>query len=154
MVGVLGCMAERLKSKLLEQDRLVDIVCGPDAYRSIPHLISLAETKDGVANVMLSADETYADVMPMRLDKNSVSGWVSVMRGCNNMCSFCIVPFTRGEFVKLPVYWMLQTGKMELNSILGNERSRSIETILNEVRYLSEQGVKEVTLLGQNVNCK
>ncbi|KAH8548275.1 tRNA-I(6)A37 thiotransferase enzyme MiaB [Umbelopsis sp. PMI_123] len=129
MVGVLGCMAERLKSKLLEQDRLVDIVCGPDAYRSIPHLISLAETKDGVANVMLSADETYADVMPMRLDKNSVSGWVSVMRGCNNMCSFCIVPFTR-----------------------GNERSRPIETILNEVRYLSEQGVKEVTLLGQNVN--
>jgi tRNA A37 methylthiotransferase MiaB len=97
MVGVLGCMAERLKSKLLEQDRLVDIVCGPDAYRSIPHLISLAETKDGVANVMLSADETYADVMPMRLDKDSVSGWVSIMRGCNNMCSFCIVPFTRGE---------------------------------------------------------
>jgi tRNA A37 methylthiotransferase MiaB len=97
MVGVLGCMAERLKSKLLEQDRLVDIVCGPDAYRSIPHLISLAENKDGVANVMLSADETYADVMPMRLDQNSVSGWVSVMRGCNNMCSFCIVPFTRGR---------------------------------------------------------
>ncbi|GAB5592694.1 hypothetical protein Unana1_07594 [Umbelopsis nana] len=129
MVGVLGCMAERLKSKLLEQDRLVDIVCGPDAYRSIPHLISLAENKDGVANVMLSADETYADVMPMRLDNDSVSGWVSVMRGCNNMCSFCIVPFTR-----------------------GNERSRPIETILNEVRYLSEQGVKEVTLLGQNVN--
>ncbi|CAM0137265.1 hypothetical protein VKS41_004974 [Umbelopsis sp. WA50703] len=129
MVGVLGCMAERLKSKLLEQDRLVDIVCGPDAYRSIPHLISLAENKDGVANVMLSADETYADVMPMRLDQNSVSGWVSVMRGCNNMCSFCIVPFTR-----------------------GNERSRPIETIVNEVRYLSDQGVKEVTLLGQNVN--
>ncbi|KAG2177005.1 hypothetical protein INT43_007659 [Umbelopsis isabellina] len=154
MVGVLGCMAERLKSKLLEQDRLVDIVCGPDAYRSIPHLISLAENKDGVANVLLSADETYADVMPMRLDQNSVSGWVSVMRGCNNMCSFCIVPFTR-----------------------GNERSRPIETIVNEVQYLSEQGVKEgnvkgmcierrkpqvsvtdrfhcysVTLLGQNVN--
>jgi len=129
MVGVLGCMAERLKSKLLEQDRLVDIVCGPDAYRSIPHLISLAENKDGVANVMLSADETYADVMPIRLDNDSVNGWVSVMRGCNNMCSFCIVPFTR-----------------------GNERSRPIETILNEVRYLSEQGVKEVTLLGQNVN--
>ncbi|KAJ2957667.1 hypothetical protein NQZ79_g6640 [Umbelopsis isabellina] len=129
MVGVLGCMAERLKSKLLEQDRLVDIVCGPDAYRSIPHLISLAENKDGVANVMLSADETYADVMPMRLDQNSVSGWVSVMRGCNNMCSFCIVPFTR-----------------------GNERSRPIDTIVNEVQYLSDQGVKEVTLLGQNVN--
>ncbi|CAO3618264.1 unnamed protein product [Mucor hiemalis] len=131
IVGVLGCMAERLKSKLLEEDRLVDIVCGPDGYRSIPHLISLAENEydDGVANVMLSADETYADVMPMRLDTNSVAGWVSIMRGCNNMCSFCIVPFTR-----------------------GNERSRPIDSILDEVRYLSDQGVKEVTVLGQNVN--
>lgn len=131
IVGVLGCMAERLKSKLLEEDRLVDIVCGPDGYRSIPHLISLAESEydDGVANVMLSADETYADVMPMRLDTNSVAGWVSIMRGCNNMCSFCIVPFTR-----------------------GNERSRPIDSILDEVRYLSDQGVKEVTVLGQNVN--
>lgn len=126
-------MAERLKTKLLEEDRLVDIVCGPDGYRSIPHLISLAEDEydGGVANVMLSADETYADVMPMRLDTNSVSGWVSIMRGCNNMCSFCIVPFTR-----------------------GNERSRPIDTILDEVRYLNDQGVKEVTVLGQNVNCK
>lgn len=127
-------MAERLKTKLLEEDRLVDIVCGPDGYRSIPHLISLAQEEeytDGVANVMLSADETYADVMPMRLDTNSVSGWVSIMRGCNNMCSFCIVPFTR-----------------------GNERSRTIDSILDEVRYLSDQGVKEVTVLGQNVNCK
>ncbi|KAI7891024.1 uncharacterized protein EV154DRAFT_509760 [Mucor mucedo] len=131
IVGVLGCMAERLKTKLLEEDRLVDIVCGPDGYRSIPHLISLAEDEydGGVANVMLSADETYADVMPMRLDTNSVSGWVSIMRGCNNMCSFCIVPFTR-----------------------GNERSRPIDTILDEVRYLNDQGVKEVTVLGQNVN--
>ncbi|KAI8883846.1 tRNA-I(6)A37 thiotransferase enzyme MiaB [Backusella circina FSU 941] len=131
IVGVLGCMAERLKTKLLEQDRLVDIVCGPDGYRSIPHLISLAESeyKDGVANVMLSADETYADVMPMRLDPDNVSGWVSIMRGCNNMCSFCIVPFTR-----------------------GNERSRPIDSIVDEVRYLSDQGVKEVTVLGQNVN--
>ncbi|KAI7864767.1 tRNA-I(6)A37 thiotransferase enzyme MiaB [Spinellus fusiger] len=131
LVGVLGCMAERLKSKMLEQDKLVDIVCGPDGYRSIPHLISLAENEyhHGVANVMLSADETYADVMPIRLDKNSVSGWVSIMRGCNNMCSFCIVPFTR-----------------------GNERSRSIDTIIDEVRHLSDQGVKEITILGQNVN--
>jgi tRNA A37 methylthiotransferase MiaB len=110
-------MAERLKSKLLEQDRLVDIVCGPDAYRSIPHLISLAETKDGVANVMLSADETYADVMPMRLDKDSVSGWVSVMRGCNNMCSFCIVPFTRGEFYIIYVMDEMYSG---WNEILTN----------------------------------
>ncbi|RCI05393.1 hypothetical protein CU098_013390 [Rhizopus stolonifer] len=124
-------MAERLKSKLLEEDRLVDIVCGPDGYKSIPHLISLAEDEydGGVANVMLSADETYADVMPMRLDPDNVSGWVSIMRGCNNMCAFCIVPFTR-----------------------GNERSRPIDSILDEVRYLSDQGVKEVTVLGQNVN--
>ncbi|KAG1176293.1 hypothetical protein G6F70_001900 [Rhizopus microsporus] len=130
IVGVLGCMAERLKSKLLEEDRLVDIVCGPDGYRSIPHLISLAEDEyDGVANVMLSADETYADIMPMRLDTDNVSGWVSIMRGCNNMCAFCIVPFTRGI-----------------------ERSRPIDSILDEVRYLSDQGVKEVTVLGQNVN--
>ncbi|KAL0087973.1 tRNA-I(6)A37 thiotransferase enzyme MiaB [Phycomyces blakesleeanus] len=131
LVGVLGCMAERLKTKMLEQDKLVDIVCGPDGYRSIPHLISLAENEyhNGVANVMLSADETYADVMPMRLDKDNVSGWVSIMRGCNNMCSFCIVPFTR-----------------------GNERSRPIDSIIDEVRYLSDQGVKEVTVLGQNVN--
>ncbi|KAI8967901.1 hypothetical protein BDF20DRAFT_897731 [Mycotypha africana] len=132
IVGVLGCMAERLKTKLLEDDKLVDIVCGPDGYRSIPHLISLAENDEyskGVANVMLSADETYADIMPMRLDSTKTSGWVSIMRGCNNMCSFCIVPFTR-----------------------GNERSRPIDTILDEVRYLSDQGVKEVTVLGQNVN--
>ncbi|KAI8638444.1 tRNA-I(6)A37 thiotransferase enzyme MiaB [Parasitella parasitica] len=132
IVGVLGCMAERLKTKLLEQDRLVDIVCGPDGYRSIPHLISLAEGEEyteGIANVMLSADETYADVMPMRLDTSNTSGWVSIMRGCNNMCSFCIVPFTR-----------------------GNERSRPIDSILNEVRFLNDQGVKEVTVLGQNVN--
>ncbi|RCH80184.1 hypothetical protein CU098_003000, partial [Rhizopus stolonifer] len=132
IVGVLGCMAERLKTKLLEEDRLVDIVCGPDGYRSIPHLISLTEQEeytDGIANVMLSADETYADVMPMRLDTTNASGWVSIMRGCNNMCSFCIVPFTR-----------------------GNERSRPIDSILDEVRYLNDQGVKEVTVLGQNVN--
>ncbi|CAO3588725.1 unnamed protein product [Absidia cylindrospora] len=130
LIGVLGCMAERLKTKILD-GRLADVVCGPDGYRSIPHLISLASTEyqNGVANVMLSADETYTDIMPVRLDKNDVSGWISIMRGCNNMCSFCIVPFTRGI-----------------------ERSRPIDSIVDEMRYLSEQGVKEVTLLGQNVN--
>ncbi|KAJ2553257.1 hypothetical protein EV175_003006 [Coemansia sp. RSA 1933] len=130
MVGVLGCMAERLKERLLEADKLVDVVCGPDAYRSLPRLLSLRSmSADGVANVMLSADETYADITPVRLDSNKISVHLSVMRGCNNMCSFCIVPFTR-----------------------GTERSRSIDSIIGEVRKLSEQGIREVTLLGQNVN--
>ncbi|ORX92501.1 tRNA-I(6)A37 thiotransferase enzyme MiaB [Basidiobolus meristosporus CBS 931.73] len=130
LVGVLGCMAERLKGKLLEQEKVVDIVCGPDAYRSIPHLISMAETSiQQVANVILSADETYADIMPVRLNDNSVSVHLSIMRGCNNMCSYCIVPFTR-----------------------GTERSRPIDSIVDEVRKLSDQGIKEVILLGQNVN--
>ena len=136
-------MAERLKTKLLEQDRLVDIVCGPDGYRSIPRLISLAENgyDNGVANVMLSADETYADVMPMRLDEDKVSGWVSIMRGCNNMCSFCIVPFTRGK-------WKAKKMRRSLAYTLtpGNERSRPIDSILDEVRHLSDQGVKEGTV--------
>ncbi|KAL1923003.1 uncharacterized protein VTP21DRAFT_9379 [Calcarisporiella thermophila] len=130
LVGVLGCMAERLKTKLLDSDKMVDIVCGPDAYRSIPHLLTLAETThQGVANVMLSADETYADIMPVRLNEDGVSAHISIMRGCNNMCSFCIVPFTR-----------------------GTERSRPVDSIVDEVRKLSEKGVMEVTLLGQNVN--
>ncbi|KAI9309527.1 tRNA-I(6)A37 thiotransferase enzyme MiaB [Cunninghamella echinulata] len=130
IIGVLGCMAERLKTKLLE-DGIADIVGGPDSYRSIPHLISLATTEyqNGIANVMLSADETYADIMPVRLDQSNLSGWISIMRGCNNHCSFCIVPHTRGI-----------------------ERSRQIDSIIDEVRHLSDQGVKEVTLLGQNVN--
>lgn len=117
-------MAERLKTKMLE-DRIADIVCGPDGYRSIPHLISLAATEyqNGVANVMLSADETYADIMPVRLDQSNVSGWISIMRGCNNHCSFCIVPHTRGI-----------------------ERSRQIDSIIDEVRHLSDQGVKEGSL--------
>jgi MiaB/RimO family radical SAM methylthiotransferase len=128
-VGVLGCMAERLKEKLL--DRGADVVCGPDAYRSLPRLLSLrALGADGVANVMLSADETYADITPVRMDdKNPHSAYVSVMRGCNNMCAFCIVPFTRGA-----------------------ERSRDIDSVVAEVRRLAAAGVKEVTLLGQNVN--
>ncbi|KAJ1849649.1 hypothetical protein LPJ70_000339 [Coemansia sp. RSA 2708] len=130
MVGVLGCMAERLKEQLLESDKLVDVVCGPDGYRSLPRLLSLrAMSADGVANVMLSADETYADITPVRLDPNKISVHLSIMRGCNNMCSFCIVPFTR-----------------------GTERSRDIDSIVSEVRTLSQQGIREVTLLGQNVN--
>ncbi|KAF9581735.1 CDK5 regulatory subunit associated protein 1 [Lunasporangiospora selenospora] len=124
------CMAERLKDKLLDSDKMVDLVCGPDAYRSIPHLLSISEsTRQGVANVMLSADETYADIVPVRIAPESFSAHLSIMRGCNNMCSFCVVPFTR-----------------------GNERSRAVESILREVRQLSDQGIKEVTLLGQNVN--
>ncbi|KAF9182152.1 CDK5 regulatory subunit associated protein 1 [Haplosporangium sp. Z 767] len=130
LVGVLGCMAERLKDKLLDSDKMVDLVCGPDAYRSIPHLLSISETtRQGVANVMLSADETYADIVPVRIAPESFSAHLSIMRGCNNMCSFCVVPFTR-----------------------GNERSRAVESILQEVRQLSDKGIKEVTLLGQNVN--
>ncbi|GJJ74721.1 tRNA-2-methylthio-N6-dimethylallyladenosine synthase [Entomortierella parvispora] len=130
LVGVLGCMAERLKDKLLDSDKMVDLVCGPDAYRSIPHLLSISETtRQGVANVMLSADETYADIVPMRIAPESFSAHLSIMRGCNNMCSFCVVPFTR-----------------------GNERSRAIDSILTEVKQLSDAGIKEVTLLGQNVN--
>ncbi|KNE72309.1 tRNA-I(6)A37 thiotransferase enzyme MiaB [Allomyces macrogynus ATCC 38327] len=128
-VGVLGCMAERLRDKLLDQDKLVDVVCGPDAYRSLPYLLALADENHQVANVMLSADETYADIMPLRLDPSQISAHLSIMRGCNNMCAFCIVPFTR-----------------------GTERSRPIQSIVDEVRKLSEQGIREVTLLGQNVN--
>lgn len=130
LVGVLGCMAERLKDKLLDSDKMVDLVCGPDAYRSIPRLLSISETtRQGIANVMLSADETYADIVPVRIAPESFSAHLSIMRGCNNMCSFCVVPFTR-----------------------GNERSRAVDSILQEIRQLSDQGIKEVTLLGQNVN--
>ncbi|KXN65975.1 hypothetical protein CONCODRAFT_80633 [Conidiobolus coronatus NRRL 28638] len=121
-----------IKGKLLEKDKLVDLVCGPDAYRSIPHLLHLSynsEQNQGVANVILSADETYADIVPMRINPDAQSVFLSIMRGCNNMCSYCIVPFTRGI-----------------------ERSRPIESILDEVRRLSDQGIKEITLLGQNVN--
>jgi len=133
-VGLLGCMAERLKESLLEtSERLVDVVAGPDAYRDLPRLLSLvtnaSSNTESAINVLLSVDETYADVMPSRLDPNSVTGFVSIQRGCDNMCSYCIVPFTRGQ-----------------------ERSRSIQTIVDEVKHLVDQGVKEVTLLGQNVN--
>jgi tRNA-2-methylthio-N6-dimethylallyladenosine synthase len=129
LVGVLGCMAERLKSKLLEEEKLVDLVVGPDAYRSLPDLINDAGTGQKAVNVLLSRDETYADISPVRLDSNGISGFVSIMRGCNNMCSFCVVPFTRGR-----------------------ERSRDAFSIVAECRDLFEKGYKEITLLGQNVD--
>jgi len=129
LVGVLGCMAERLKAKLLEEEQLVDMVVGPDAYRTLPDLVMEATGGQKAVNVLLSREETYADINPVRLDSNGVSAFVSIMRGCNNMCSFCVVPFTRGR-----------------------ERSRDYRSILAEVRDLYENGYKEVTLLGQNVD--
>ncbi len=129
LVGVLGCMAERLKDKLLEEEKLVDIVVGPDAYRTLPQLIQEAETGQKAVNVLLSREETYADISPIRLNSNGVNAFVSIMRGCNNMCSFCVVPFTRGR-----------------------ERSRDATSIVNECRDLFEKGYREVTLLGQNVD--
>jgi tRNA-2-methylthio-N6-dimethylallyladenosine synthase len=129
LVGVLGCMAERLKKKFLEEERLVDMVVGPDAYRDLPNLISGAEEGEKGVNVFLSKEETYADIAPLRLDSNGISGFISIMRGCDNMCSFCVVPFTRGR-----------------------ERSRNAYTIVAEARDMVDQGYKEVTLLGQNVD--
>jgi tRNA-2-methylthio-N6-dimethylallyladenosine synthase len=129
LVGVLGCMAERLKAKLLEEEKLVDIVVGPDAYRTLPALVEEAEGGQKAVNVLLSREETYADISPVRIDSNGVSAYVSIMRGCNNMCSFCVVPFTRGR-----------------------ERSRDAESIVNECKDLFQQGYREVTLLGQNVD--
>ena len=129
LIGVLGCMAERLKSKFLEEEKLVDIVVGPDAYRSLPSLIEEAETGQKGVNVLLSREETYADISPVRLDTNGVTAFVSIMRGCNNMCSFCVVPFTRGR-----------------------ERSRNALSIVAEAQDLFDRGYKEATLLGQNVD--
>jgi len=129
LVGIIGCMAERLKEDLLEKVKLVDLVVGPDAYRDLPKLVKEAEGGQRAINVLLSREETYAEISPVRLDKNGVSSFVSIMRGCDNMCAFCVVPFTRGR-----------------------ERSRNPETILNEIRELLEKGYKEVTLLGQNVD--
>jgi len=129
LIGVLGCMAERLKGKLLEEERLVDMVVGPDAYRTLPGLIEEAETGQKAVNVLLSRDETYADISPVRLDSNGVAAFVSIMRGCNNMCAFCVVPFTRGR-----------------------ERSRDADSIMRECAGLFAQGYREVTLLGQNVD--
>ncbi|XP_055536720.1 CDK5RAP1-like protein [Wyeomyia smithii] len=129
LVGVLGCMAERLKNQLVEKERAVDVVAGPDSYKDLPRLLSVGQTGQKAINVMLSMDETYADIIPVKLDRKSRTSFVSIMRGCDNMCAFCIVPFTRGK-----------------------ERSRPISSIKDEVRKLEAKGIKEVTLLGQNVN--
>lgn len=129
IVGVIGCMAERLKERLVEADKGVDIVAGPDSYRSLPSLMEEVKSGGKGINVLLSREETYADISPVRLDRNGVSAFVSIMRGCNNMCSYCVVPYTR-----------------------GGERSRDSDTILAEVRDLFDRGYREVTLLGQNVN--
>lgn len=128
LIGVLGCMAERLRKHLLEEEQ-VDIVCGPDAYRSLPSLIEKAATGQKAVNVLLSREETYEDIEPVRLNSNSVTAFISIMRGCNNMCTFCVVPFTRGR-----------------------ERSRNPYTILREAEQLYAQGYREITLLGQNVD--
>ena len=128
-IGVIGCMAERLKEKLLETEQLVDIVVGPDAYRELPVLVAEAEAGHKAVNVLLSREETYADISPVRMDRNGVSSFVSIMRGCNNMCAYCVVPYVRGA-----------------------ERSRNPASVLKEVSDLFETGYREVTLLGQNVD--
>ena len=128
-IGVLGCMAERIKEQIIDQEQLVDIVVGPDAYRDIPNLLEEVEDGRKAVNVLLSLEETYADISPVRTSGNGVTAFVSIMRGCDNMCAFCVVPFTRGR-----------------------ERSRPMDSILREIRQLRDQGYKEITLLGQNVN--
>ena len=129
LVGVIGCMAERLKDQLFEKNVKVDLVCGPDSYRKIPELVGIASKTLHAINIHLSDSETYSDIDPMRLGNNRLSAFVSIMRGCNNFCTYCIVPYTRGR-----------------------ERSRDHESIINEIDVLSKNGYKEVTLLGQNVN--
>lgn len=129
LVGVLGCMAERLKSKFLEEEKIVDLVVGPDAYRDLPQLIHQVDGGQKAVNVLLSREETYADITPVRLNSNGITAFISIMRGCDNMCSFCVVPFTRGR-----------------------ERSRDAHSIVREASDLVAQGYKEVTLLGQNVD--
>jgi tRNA-2-methylthio-N6-dimethylallyladenosine synthase len=128
-VGVLGCMAERLREKLLEEEKLVDLVVGPDAYRDLPNLLDQIDEGQKAVNVLLSREETYAEITPVRLNSNGVTAFISIMRGCDNMCSFCVVPFTRGR-----------------------ERSRDAKSIVNEASDLFNQGYREVTLLGQNVD--
>ncbi|MDH4461328.1 MAG: tRNA (N6-isopentenyl adenosine(37)-C2)-methylthiotransferase MiaB [Spirosomataceae bacterium] len=129
VVGVLGCMAERLKTKFLEEEKIVDVVAGPDAYRDLPNLFNEVDEGQKAINVFLSRDETYADIKPVRLHSNGVTAFVSIMRGCDNMCSFCVVPYTRGR-----------------------ERSRDVYSILKECQDLFDDGFREVTLLGQNVD--
>ncbi len=128
-IGVLGCMAERLKAKFLEEEKIVDLVVGPDAYRDLPKLVKEADEGSRGINTFLSREETYADISPVRLNSNGVTAFISIMRGCDNMCSFCVVPFTRGR-----------------------ERSRDPESIVREAQELFDQGYREVTLLGQNVD--
>jgi len=129
IIGVLGCMAERLKTKLLEEEKIVDLVAGPDAYRDLPKLLSRVDEGDKAVNTFLSREETYADISPVRLNSNGVSAFISIMRGCDNMCTFCVVPFTRGR-----------------------ERSRDPQSIVAEATDLFRRGYREVTLLGQNVD--
>ncbi len=129
IIGVIGCMAERLKESLLESGKGVDIVAGPDSYRDLPALLRSAEAGQKGANTLLSTEETYAEISPVRLDKSGVSAFIAIMRGCNNFCTYCVVPYTRGR-----------------------ERSRDVHTILSEAQSLFENGYREVTLLGQNVN--
>lgn len=129
LIGVLGCMAERLKAKFLEEEKLVDVVVGPDAYRDLPNLINQVWEGNKAVNVLLSREETYADISPVRLNSNGISAFISIMRGCDNMCSFCVVPFTRGR-----------------------ERSRDAASVVKEAQDLFDAGYKEVTLLGQNVD--
>ncbi len=129
IVGVLGCMAERLKAKFIEEEKLVDVVVGPDAYRDLPNLIDKVDEGSKAVNVLLSREETYADISPVRLNTNGISAFISIMRGCDNMCSFCVVPFTRGR-----------------------ERSRDARSVVQEARELFSEGYREVTLLGQNVD--
>ena len=129
MIGVIGCMAERLKEKLIQNDLPVDIVAGPDSYRSLPDLVTEAEIGQSRINVMLSESETYADISPLRLDSNGVTAFIAIMRGCNNMCTYCVVPFVR-----------------------GSERSRDPRSIVKEATELFRKGYREVTLIGQNVN--
>jgi len=128
-IGILGCMAERLKTKLIEEEKIVDLVAGPDAYRDLPNLLEQLSTEDKAINVFLSREETYGDIEPVRLHTNGVTAFVSIMRGCDNMCTFCVVPYTRGR-----------------------ERSRDLASILSECQSLFDQGYREVSLLGQNVD--
>lgn len=129
VVGLIGCMAERLKEKVLETEHIVDLIAGPDSYRHLPALIAEAETGHKAVNVLLSREETYADIAPVRMDKNGISSFISIMRGCNNMCSYCVVPYVR-----------------------GGERSRDPGSIVREAEELFKSGYREVTLLGQNVD--
>ena len=128
-IGLLGCMAERLKDKLLEEEKIVDLVVGPDSYKDLPNLLNEVEHNQRAVNVILSKSETYGDISPVRIHNNGINAFVSITRGCDNMCTFCVVPFTRGR-----------------------ERSRNPDSILREINDLNQKGYREITLLGQNVD--